>query len=93
MYNASFEGRRLIPEGRFYEVSYEDLDRGPVGVVRSIDESLGLPGFEDLRPCLERYLGTIAGDPKNRHDDLPEPWWRRIAHEWGRRFDEWGYER
>ena len=26
-------------------------------------------------------------------DDLPEPLRRRIAHEWGRSFDEWGYGR
>ena len=62
-------------------------------MVGSIYESLGLSGFEDLRPRLEGYLGSIAGYRKNRHDELPEPLRRRIAHEWGRSFDEWGYER
>jgi hypothetical protein len=93
MYDAYFEERGLIPEGRLCEVSFEDLEREPVGVVRSIYESLGLPGFENTRPRLEGYLGTIAGYRKNRHDELPEPLRRRIAHEWGRSFDEWGYER
>ena len=73
MYDAYFEERGLIPEGRLCEVGYEDLERDPVGVVGSIYESLGLPGFEDLRPRLESYLGSIAGYRKNRHDDLPEP--------------------
>ena len=27
------------------------------------------------------------------YDELPEPLRRRIAHDWGRSFDEWGYER
>ena len=93
MYNAYFEERGLLPEGRLCEVGFEDLERNPVGVVRAIYESLGLSGFEDLQPRLEDYLASIAGYRKNRHDELPEPLLRRIAHEWGRSFDEWGYER
>ena len=93
MYDAYFEERDLIPEGRFYDVSYEDLEREPVAVAGSIYESLGLSGFAELRPRLESYLGTIVGYRKNRHEELPEPLRRRIAHDWGRSFDEWGYER
>jgi hypothetical protein len=93
MYDAFFEERGLIPEGRLCEVGFEDLERDPVGVVGSVYEALGLSGFEDVRPRLEGYLGSIAGYRKNRHDKLPEPLRRRIAHEWGRSFDEWGYDR
>jgi omega-hydroxy-beta-dihydromenaquinone-9 sulfotransferase len=93
MYDAYFEERGLIAEGRLCEVSYEDLEHDPVVVVRSIYESLGLSGFEELRSRLEGYLASIAGYRKNRHDQLPEPPRRRIAHEWGRSFDEWEYER
>ena len=62
-------------------------------MIGSIYESLGLSGFEDVRPRLEGYLKTIAGYRKNRHAELPEALRHRIAHEWGRSFDEWGYER
>ena len=93
MNDAYFEQRSLIADGRFCEVAFEDLEREPVGVIRSVYEALGLPGFEDLRPRLEAYLGSIVGYRKNRHDELPEPLRRRIAHEWGRSFDEWGYGR
>jgi hypothetical protein len=93
MYDAYFEQRGLIPQGRHCEVGYEDLERDPSAVVGSVYESLGLPGFEDVRPRLEGYLDSISGYRKNRLDDLPEPLRRRIAQEWGRSFDEWGYER
>ncbi len=93
MYDAYFKERDLIPVGRFYDVGYEDLGREPVAVVGSIYESLELPGFEELRPRLETYLASIAGYRKNRHDELPEPLRHRIAHDWGRSFDKWGYER
>ncbi len=62
-------------------------------MVRSIYESLGLIGFDELRPRLERYLTSIAGYRKNRYEELPEPLRSRIAQEWGRSFDEWGYTR
>ena len=62
-------------------------------MVGSIYESLGLPGFEDVRPRLESYLGSIAGYRKNRPMSSPSRLRRRIADEWGRSFDEWGYGR
>ena len=69
------------------------LEQDPTGVVGSIYESLGLTGFDDLVPRLESYLASIAGYRKNRLDELAEPLRRRIAHDWGRSFDEWGYVR
>jgi omega-hydroxy-beta-dihydromenaquinone-9 sulfotransferase len=93
MYDAYFEERGLIPEGRHCEVRYEDLERDPVGGLGSVYEALGLPGFDGLLPRLEGYLGSITGYRKNRHEELPEPLRRRIAHEWGRSFDEWRYGR
>ena len=93
MYDFYFDERELIQEGRLCEVGYEELGREPVGVVGSIYESLGLPGFEEVRPRLESYLDSIAGYRKNRHEELPDPLLRRISQDWGRSFDEWGYQR
>jgi hypothetical protein len=93
MYDAYFEERTLIPEDRLCEIAFDSLERQPIATVRSIYAALGLPGFEELQPPLEDYLGTITGYRKNLHDDLPEPLRQRIAEEWGRSFDEWGYQR
>ncbi len=93
MYDAYFEQRALIPEGRLHDVSYEDLERQPVSVIRSIYGSLGMEGLEDVTPRLEGYLTAIASYRKNRHVSLPEELRRRIAKDWGRSFDEWRYER
>jgi hypothetical protein len=62
------------------------LSRSDSGVEQ--DESLGLTGFEELRPRLESYLASIAGYRKNRLDGLPELLRHRISHDWGRSFDE-----
>jgi hypothetical protein len=71
MYDSYFEERELIQEGRLCEVGYEELGRQPVGVIGLIYESLGLPGFEEVRPRLESYLASIAGYRKNRHEVGP----------------------
>ena len=92
MHDAYFAERGLIPEGRLCDIAFEDLSREPVATVGSIYESLSLTGFDELRPRLEGYLTSIAGYRKNRFDELPEPLRRRIATDWGRSFDEWGYE-
>jgi hypothetical protein len=83
----------LIPEGKLCEVAFEDLEHDPLNVVGFIYDSLRLPAYDGLRPLQETYLKSIADYRKNRHDELAEPLRRRIANEWGRSFDEWGYER
>jgi hypothetical protein len=92
MYNAYFEERGLIPEGRLCDVRFEDLECDPIGVVASIYQSLGLAGFDVLRPILDGYLGSIVGYRKNRLDEPSKDLRRRIAIEWRRSFDAWGYE-
>ncbi len=93
MYDAYFEQRCLIPGGRLCEVAFEDLERDPLNVLDALYQALGLTGFEGLRPRRASYLASIAGYRKNQLDDLPEPLRRRIAHDWGRSFDEWKYQR
>ena len=44
MYDAYFEERGLIPDGRLCDVAYEDLEREPVGVIGSVYEALGCRG-------------------------------------------------
>lgn len=93
MYDAYFEERTLVPEGRLYDVAFDSLERDPIATVRSIYGALSLPGFDELQPRLESYLGTISAYRKNQHVDLPETLRQRIAGAWARSFDEWGYPR
>jgi hypothetical protein len=93
IYDPYFEERSLIPAGQFCEVGYEELEREPIRVVGSIYESLGLTGFESMQGSLQKYLASLAGYRKNEYPDLPEPLRERIACEWQRSFDEWGYSR
>jgi hypothetical protein len=91
LYDAFFEQRALIPPGHFHEVCFEDLERDPVGEVRKLYEALGLPPFEAALPALRRYVDSLGSYRKNVFRPLPPNQRRRIAAEWQRCFQEWGY--
>ncbi len=93
MYDAYFADLAAVPPGRLVEVAYEDLERDPIGRLRSIYDGLALGDFEAVRPAMEAYLATIAGYRKNRHPDLDDPTRRKVAEAWSRSFDAWGYPR
>jgi hypothetical protein len=91
MYEVFFEERRLIPEGHFHEVCFEELEVDPVGLVRRLYAALDLPDFRQLEPALRRYVDSITGYRKNEFPDLPADLRTRIAAEWRPCFAEWGY--
>ncbi len=91
LHDAFFEERSLIPEGRFHEMSFEDLERDPMGEMRRLYESLRLDGFESFRPQLQRYVDSLAGYRKNPFPPIEPALRRTIAKTWRRSFDEWNY--
>jgi hypothetical protein len=91
LYEAFFKERRLIPAGRFHEVGLEALEKDPLGELKRMYEQLALTGFETLRPRYEGYLASLAGYRKNKFCNLRPSLRSRIAQEWERNFDEWGY--
>jgi hypothetical protein len=91
MYDAYFEQRGLIPDGRLHELSFAELEQDPVGSMRRLYATLGLPEFETVELPLRRYLDSVSGYRKNEFPELARDVRRRVAGEWGRCFEEWGY--
>jgi omega-hydroxy-beta-dihydromenaquinone-9 sulfotransferase len=91
MYEAFFEERSLIPAGRFSELSFEELEKDPVGQLRRSYQELGLSGFEAVRPALERYVDTHAQYRKNSYPELSPSLRAEVGRAWRRNFVEWGY--
>ncbi len=81
----------LIPAGRFHELRYADLERDPVGQMRTIYEALGLPDFGDVEPSVRRYVDSLAGYQKNVYAEMPPATKERLRNEWQRSFAAWGY--
>lgn len=91
LYDAFFEDRGLIPAGRYCEVGFEAVEADPVGQLRGVYEALGLPDFGAVEPALERYVAGLTGYKKNTHPEIAPDHRDRIAREWRRCFEEWGY--
>ncbi|BCU75857.1 sulfotransferase [Luteolibacter sp. LG18] len=92
LHDAYFAQRSLIPEGRLCEVRFEELDRDPVGTVERIYRTLSLDGFEGFQPVLENAVTRQEGYQKNRFEPLEERLRKRLAREWQREFEAWGYD-
>lgn len=91
MYDVFFEERPLIPAGQFHEICFEELEKDRMGQIRQLYQALNLPGFETMRPLLQRYVESLAGYQKNEYAELPPALRSQIARAWRRSFEEWGY--
>jgi hypothetical protein len=90
MYDRLEEGKRLVPAGRFHELRYEDLVRGPVGRLEALYRHLDLGDFEPARPHVEAYLAGLKNYQTNRYVLTPAER-RTITCRWGAVIQRYGY--
>lgn len=91
MYDAFFAEKDLIPKDNFIEVAFEDLETQPLGLIEKIYKNLSVEGFDDLKPKLDEYLTAQSDYKKNKYNDMDKTLYAKIRKEWGRNFEEWGY--
>jgi hypothetical protein len=91
MYDVFFDEKTLIPKHRFHEIRFSDLEKDPVGQLRSAYEMLALPDFRTVESELRKYVASLASYRKNVFTEIAPDLKGRIAREWGRCFEEWGY--
>ena len=86
------EDRKRIPEGRLFEIRYEELDERPVEVLRQLYAALDLPGLERALPEFERYLSELGTFEKNRFG-FPAEAVEAVNQHWGFALDAFRYAR
>ncbi|HLK58686.1 MAG TPA: sulfotransferase [Chthonomonadaceae bacterium] len=91
MYERFFAERDLIPSSQFHEIRYEDLDRDPLGEIRTLYERLNLPGHAEMEANLKLYLQSIQGYTKNRFPELSPSLRATLCQAWQPYFDAFGY--
>jgi len=91
MMDAFFEEKHLIPQGRFCEVSFADLENDALRLLQGVYERLSLPDFAVVRPKVEAYVKSVSDYKKNVHTDLPKEVRDEISSAWRRSFEEWNY--
>jgi hypothetical protein len=91
MHDALLTERSLIPPGCYHEMSFEELEKEPVGQMRNVYQALGLPDFGEVEPRLRAYVESIKQYRKNAYRELDGATRDRVSQEWARYFQEWGY--
>jgi hypothetical protein len=84
--------RELIPRGNLVEIGFEELEKNPLGSLKSMYERLGLDGFEDARPAIASYLASVKDYKKNLYEPLPAEIQTNLRFRWSSWFEEFGYE-
>jgi len=84
------EDRARIPPGNLVEVRYEDLERDPLGQLRRVYETLGLPGFAQAEPHIRKYVESQRSYEKNKLK-LSDENRRLVTEHWGFAFRAFGY--
>ena len=67
VYDRLEEAKPLIPSGQFHELRYEELVKNPLDELRKVYDGVGLDGFDDAMPLLERYFRDTAGYETNKY--------------------------
>jgi hypothetical protein len=60
------DDRDRISPGNFVEVRFENLERDPLGELRRVYDTLGLPGFAQAEPAMRAYVDSQRAYQKNR---------------------------
>ena len=92
LYRAYKEQKKYVPEGNIYEVKFEDIEQDALGITEKIYRDLNIPGWEEARPAIEKYIGGKKGYKKNKYNYDPRTV-ELVNQHWGEVLDEWGYER
>ncbi len=81
----------LLPPGHFHQLRFEDLVKDPQGEMRKAYDGLGLDGFEEVRPNLEKYFAERA-DHKVDNYQLSDAERTAVRQHWGHILHQYAYE-
>ena len=75
-----------------YEVRFEDIERDAFAITEDIYQKLDIPGWEEAKPAIEKYILSKKGYKKNQYRYDPRTI-QLVNEHWGEVLDEWSYER
>jgi hypothetical protein len=85
------DDRAALPPGTVVDVRYEDLVANPLGELRRVYDTLGLPGFALAEPAMRTYVDAQRGYETNRLDELSAQDRRDVTARWAFVFRAFGY--
>lgn len=92
LYHAYKEQKQSLPEGTLYEVRFEDIEQDALAITEDIYRKLGIPGWEEAKPAIKKYIESKKGYKKNKYQYDPRTV-RLVNEHWAEALDDWEYER
>lgn len=91
LYHKYEADKSCIPQGNLIEVKFEDFEADAMSMTEQIYKTLNIPGWEESRGAIERYVGGKKGYKKNKYkyDDRTV---KLVQDNWGFALNDWGYE-
>ncbi len=65
--NDYFEQRKLIPSGNLIEVAFDELEKNPEAILKSIYKTLNIDGYTKAEPKFRQYIDQLGSYKKNKH--------------------------
>ena len=90
MYDKLEAGKASLSPGQFYELTYEDLIKDPLGEMKKIYDHFGLGGFAAALPRLQEYLAANKSYETNKYK-LSKAERAMVAQRWGKVIRRYGY--
>lgn len=81
--------RTMLGEDQLVEVSYEQLIRDPMTVLKCLHDQLSLPDWGSAEPFMARYLSTIADYQTNATTNVDAEIQQIVDHAWGPHVAKW----
>ncbi len=90
LYHKYESDKKFVPEGNLIEVKFEDFEADAMAKTKEIYDTLSIPGYEDAKESIEKYLGKKKGYKKNKYkyDDRTV---RLVESHWDFALKDWGY--
>ena len=86
------EGSGGLVGSSIYEVRFEDIEKDALAITQDIYQKLGIPGWEEAKPAIEKYILSKKGYKKNRYQYDPRTV-QLVNEHWSEVLDDWGYEK
>lgn len=92
VYDSYFKAIDLIPKNNFIDVSFEELEREPIKILKAIYEKLSINGFYENESKFNDYIDSLKDYKKNVHKELNPIVIEKIKTNWQKYYKNWGYK-
>ena len=91
LYHKYEADKALIPQGNLMEIKFEDFEADAMGMTEQVYKTLSLPGFEEAKADIEKYVGGKKGYKKNKYkyDDRTV---QLVQENWKFALEQWKYD-